>query len=92
MREVDNLEASLGAGLSMTAYGLMGAASALGDAIGGAVRRAAYLKRVDALTRVAVRQHLAAKRTRAAHQAEAAEILREFVIHRHNARLLAKAA
>ena len=87
MREVENLEAGLSAGLGMTAYGIMGAASALGDAIGGAIRHQQYLKRVDTLTRAAVRQRLAANRARAETAAEVQAMLSEFAIARYNASL-----
>ena len=92
MREVDNLDAGLGLALGATAYGLMNAAGGIGDAVGSAIRRAAYLRQVDTLTRVAVRANLAANRKRAASKAEADEILRELAIARVNARLLKKAA
>ena len=84
VREIDNLEAGLGAGLTVTAYGLMNAASAIGDAVGAAVRQRAYLKRVDELTRIAVRQNLADARKRAASKTMAADLLRQTAIHAYN--------
>ena len=91
MREIENFEAGMGSALGVVSYGIMGAASALGNAIGGAIRHQQYLTRVDSLTRAAVFHNIAASRRTAAAKAEADEILREFAIHRHNARLAAAA-
>ena len=84
MREVQNLEAGLGVALGTTAYGLMGAAAGIGDAISGAIRHAAYLKRVDSLTRAAVRRNVAARRARQETAAEVQSMLSEFAIARYN--------
>jgi hypothetical protein len=37
MREVENIEGIIGAGLGVAAIGMMGAAASIGDAIGGAI-------------------------------------------------------
>ena len=92
MREVENFEAGMGVALGATAFGIMGVASALGDAIGGAIREAAYLRRVDALTRVAVRQNLEAARQKAASKARGQDLLRQMAIHNYNASLKKNAA
>ena len=84
MREVENMESGLGAALGVVSYGIMGAASGIGDAIGAAIRQRAYLQTVDALTRVAVRANLAANRKRAATKALAADLLRQTAIHCYN--------
>lgn len=87
MREVENFEAGMGVALGATAIGVLSVASALGDAVGNAIRQRAYLQRVDALTRVAVRERLAADRKRAASKALAADLLRQTAIHAYNASL-----
>lgn len=84
MREVENFEAGMDVALGATAVGLMGVASALGDAVSSAIRHQQYLKRVDALTRIAVRQNLADARKRAASKALAADLLRQTAIHAYN--------
>lgn len=84
MRKVENFETGMGVALGATAVGLMGVASALGDAIGDAIRQRAYLKRVDALTRITVRERLAADRKRAASKALGQDLLRQMAIHRYN--------
>ena len=84
VREVDNLEAGLGAGLGMTAFGIMGVGSALGDAVRSAIRRKAYLQRVDALTRAAVRRDMVADREREDRKAEAEAFLAAIAIKRYN--------
>ena len=84
MREVENLEAGISPALGVTAFGLMHAASAIGDAVGAAIRRRAYLQRVDTLTRQAVRSNATATRTRAGHVADAKAFLAERAIRSYN--------
>jgi hypothetical protein len=74
----------MGVALGATAIGIMGVASALGDAVGSAIRQRAYLARVDALTREAVRQNLADNRKRAASKALAQDLLRQTAIAAYN--------
>lgn len=90
MREIQYIESSVGTALGLTAYGLIGATLAMGDAINAAARRRAYLQRVDHLTRVAVREHLAAQKQKAAGQVKAADLLRQLAIHRYNATVQAQ--
>ena len=87
MREVENFETGMGVALGATAFGIMGAVSAIGDAVGDAIRQRAYLKRVDALTRIAVRQNLEAARKKAAAKALGQDLLRQLAIHNYNASL-----
>lgn len=84
MHEIENFESGMGAVLGATAYGLMGAAAGIGDAIGAAIRHEQYLKRVDSLTRGAVRQTIAARRARAETAAEVQAMLSELAIARYN--------
>ena len=84
MREIENFETGMGAGLAVAAHGIMGAASAIGDAIGGTIREAAYLRLVDALTRAAVRANREAANKKAASKALAQDPLRQLMIHRYN--------